>query len=118
MDMNGNKHYVSVELDDELFNFLRKDAAATATVIIPFSNKSNSIVYNAVREFGERLQILEMNMAMETNRLNIAKRYVELHKGELWKSSRSKPVINRKTLDGSSKHGNAMASWEKFLEEI
>lgn len=115
--MNGNNHYVAVDLDDELFAQLETNPDTTATVFIPYTNKINYTVHRMVRKFGVRLQVLEMNMAMESNRLHIANRFIELNGGVLWKSSRLKPAQNQKKQSTSSKRGNDMESWAEFLEE-
>lgn len=117
MGMNGPKHYVAIELDDDLFTTLDNESDSIATIFIPYSNKTNFVVHRMVRKFGRRLQILEMNMAMESNRLHIANRFIELRGGILWKSSPLKQVQIRNTHDGSLKRGNDMKLWEKFLEE-
>jgi hypothetical protein len=116
MDMNGNNHYVAVDLYDDLFEELEQNSDATATVFIPYTNKINYVVHRMVRKFGRRLQVLEMNMAMESNRLHIANRFIELNGGVLWKSSRLKPALNQKKQSILSKRGNDMESWAKFLD--
>lgn len=87
MDMNGNKHYVAIELNDDLFAELEEHQDSTATIFIPYTNKVNDIVHEMVRKFGRRLQVLEMNMAMRANRTKIANKYIHQYGGVWWKSS-------------------------------
>jgi hypothetical protein len=116
--MSGrNNHYISITLDNELFNRLDSELTSTATIFIPYSVATNYTVHAMVRKFGRRLQVLEMNMGMEVNRLAVANRYIEQHGGELWTSLPSKQVSSQKKQSTSSKPGNGMGLWAKFSDE-